>query len=222
MGKFITALNDEAVTDRVPQISKLSDGTLAYRHTAKALEVANNDLVTYTIRVYNEGEVGGYAAEIGDNIPEGLVFVKDNVTNVAYGWKMYDKDGKETTDIKQAVEVRTDYLSKEKGEARGVDTLIKAYNPNTELSTDPENANPDFRDVKLVFRVDEKEVDSDRTIENIAEITDDRDEDNKPVEDEDSVPGNDDLDEDDIDTEKVIVKYFDLSLVKYVTRVIVT
>lgn len=220
--KFITALNDEAVTDRVPQISKLSDGTLAYRHTAKALEVANNDLVTYTIRVYNEGEVGGYAAEIGDNIPEGLVFVKDNVTNVAYGWKMYDKDGKETTDIKQAVEVRTDYLSKEKGEARGVDTLIKAYNPNAELSTDPENANPDFRDVKLVFRVDEKEVDSDRTIENIAEITDDRDEDNKPVEDEDSVPGNDDLDEDDIDTEKVIVKYFDLSLVKYVTRVIVT
>ena len=31
---------------------------------------------------------------------------------------MYDKDGKETTNVSEAVKITTDYLSKEQGEAR--------------------------------------------------------------------------------------------------------
>ena len=34
--------------------------------------VKHGDIVTYTIRVYNEGKLDGYASEITDNIPEYL------------------------------------------------------------------------------------------------------------------------------------------------------
>ena len=55
----------------------------------------------------------------------------------------------------------------------------------------------------------------DRIIKNIAEITDDN------GDDIDSTPDNDNPDEDDIDDETIQLKYFDLSLLKYVTKVIV-
>ena len=52
-------------------------------------------------------------------------------------------------------------------------------------------------------------------LKNIAEITDDN------GDDIDSTPDNDNPDEDDIDDETIQLKYFDLSLLKYVTKVIV-
>ena len=73
-----------------------------------------------------------------------------------------------------------------------------------------------------VFRVTEENLPTDRIIINIAEISDDEDVNGEEVDDIDSEPGNDDPDEDDIDIEKVRVKYFDLSLLKYVSRVIIT
>jgi len=54
-----------------------------------------------------------------------------------------------------------------------------------------------------------------KQIKNIAEITDD------DGDDIDSTPDNDEPDEDDIDDEVVELKYFDLSLLKFVTKVIV-
>ena len=56
---------------------------------------------------------------------------------------------------------------------------------------------PDHRDLKVVFKVSEPNT-SDRIVINTAEITDDRDENNKPVEDRDSTPGNNRPKEDDI------------------------
>ena len=47
---------------------------------------ANNDLITYTIRVYNEGNVKGYATEISDDIPDGLVFLPEHKINKDYDW----------------------------------------------------------------------------------------------------------------------------------------
>ena len=211
--KFITKLNDTDVTDREPVVS-LSDGKINYTHKqSDPLYVGNGDLVTYTIRVYNEGQIDGYAAEIEDNIPVGLVFVPDNETNKEYGWKMFDKAGNETTDPSQASSVKTDYLSKEKSE----DNLIGKFDGETLL----------YKDVKLVFRVDEKAIDKTvtsekRTLINIAEISKNTDKDGNDVQDVDSTPDNNVPEEDDIDQEQVYVKYFDLALEKRLNKAVVT
>ncbi len=211
--KFITAVNENKITDRTPIVSN-SEGKIKYTHpNAEPLAVGNGDLITYTIRVYNEGEVDGFAAEVADDIPTGLVFVPDNEVNKSYGWQMYDKAGNITTDVNQATRVKTIYLSKESSE----ENLIKAYDGTT-LS---------YKDVQLVFRVDENAIEktvttSARTLINTAEITKCTDKDGNDIPDIDSTPDNNDLSEDDIDQEKVYVKYFDLSLIKDVTKALVT
>lgn len=215
--KFITKVNDTEVKDRVPSVAKKTDGTFAVTApTVKPLSVENNDLITYTIRVYNEGTVDGYAEEVSDDIPNGLVFVTDNETNKKYGWKLYDKDGKVTTDLKQAVSVKTDYLSKEKSEARKESSLIKAATS--------ESTTLDYKDVQIVFKIDESVAKSNegRKIINTAEITDDADKNGNPIDDIDSTPNNNKDGEDDIDKEEVYVKYFDLSLKKDLVKIIVT
>ena len=219
--KFITGVNDTEVTNRIPVVSKDADGNLIYTHTKEPVLVTNGDLVTYTLRIYNEGEIAGYAQEVTDNIPTGLVFVPENETNTEYEWKMYDDDGKETTDVTKAVTVKTDYLSKEKSEKRGENNLIKVFDKELELSNEKGNLNPDYRDIKIVFKITEKKIPSDRILINTAEISDDADEDGNPVDDVDSTPGNDKDDEDDIDNEYVKVKYFDLALLKWVSQVVV-
>lgn len=215
--KFITKLNDTEVTNRVPSVTKKTDGT--YTVTAPSvdpLSVENNDLITYTIRVYNEGNVDGYAEEISDDIPKGLVFVTDNEINKKYDWKLYDKDGKVTTDLKQAVSVKTDYLSKDKSGARKDDCLIKAATS--------ESTTLNYKEVQIVFKVDESvaKANEGRKIINTAEITDDADKDGNPIDDVDSTPNNNKDGEDDLDKEQVYVKYFDLSLKKDLVKIIVT
>lgn len=209
--KFITGLNDKEITNRVPTVS-YNDGKITYKHPEEALEVSNGDNVTYTIRVYNEGAVDGYAAEIGDDIPNGLVFDVNHETNKKYGWKMIDSSGNETTDSSKAVEIRTNYLSKEASEARNENALLTAF--------DAEKGNLSYLDVKAVFKVDAKS--SNDTIINTAEITKDTDSDGNEIEDIDSTPDNKKEDEDDIDKEKIHLGYFDLALQKDLTKAIVT
>ena len=218
--KFITALNKDEVTGREPKVIVSSEGKIQFSNAASAkepLNVSNEDIITYTIRVYNEGNVAGYAKEVSDNLPEGLEFLKDNEINKKYGWKLYDKNGNETTDLSQAVTVKTDYLSKEKSEERKEDCLLDAFDKNV-------NKTPDYRDVKIAFKVVESKVSgtAERIIRNIAEITNDSDKDGNPVDDVDSTPNNNKDGEDDIDDEKVYVNYFDLSLQKDLVKIIIT
>ncbi len=216
--KYITKIGDKEISDRVPTAS-YSNGKLEYSKNEEPRVVVQGQHVTYTIRVYNEGTKNGYAAEIKDDIPEGLEFLPDDATNIKYGWKMYDSEGKQTSNIADAVTIRTDYLSKEKSEERNEDNLIKAFD-STESVTDD---NPDHREIEVVFEVAQKNAtDEHKTIINTAEISKDQDENGKEVEDTDSTPDNDDPDEDDIDKEYLELKYFDLSLLKYVSKVIVT
>lgn len=224
--KFITAVNDTKITDRAPTVT-LENEKIRYNHSTQPQPVGNGDLVEYTIRVYNEGNKAAYAAEVADDIPNGLKFVADNETNVEYGWVLVDKNGEETTDINQAKTVRTDYLSKEVSEKRKEDCLLKAFDPTKPISTDSENPNPDYRDVKIVFKVDESVIEKTTTtekriIKNTAEITEETDEDGDVVVDEDSTPDNWKEGEDDIDNEQIYVKYFDLSLQKDLVKVIVS
>ena len=215
--KFITAVNSTKITSREPQVdvSGLVDGTsttATYTHPKDPVLVSNGNVVTYTIRVYNEGEMDGYAQEVKDDIPEGLKFLKEHDTNKEYRWIMIDKDGKETDKENEAVSIVTDYLSKEQEKTSG-DNLIKAFNIETkELS---------YKDVKVAFEVTEPNT-SDRVVINKAQISKDTDKDGNDVDDQDSTPDEWNEGEDDQDIEKVKVQYFDLSLRKWVTQAIVT
>ena len=213
--KFITAVNNTEITSRIPQVdvTPIKDGsstTAKYDHPKDPVLVSNGNIVTYTIRVFNEGEMDGYASEIKDDMPQGLKFLTDNKTNIEYRWKMLDKDGKETENLDEAVSIVTDYLSKEQEKAAGTN-LLKAF----------DGEKLDYRDVKVAFEVTEPNT-SDRILINQAQISKDSDKDGNDVTDQDSVPDKWNEGEDDQDIEKVKVQYFDLSLRKWVTQAIVT
>ncbi len=208
--KFITGVNDQVVTDREPVFS-IENGEYVYTHTKEPVEVATGDTVIYTLRIYNEGDIAGYAEEVKDDVPEGLQFLPENTTNINYRWVMYDAEGNVTENAEEAVSIRTDYLSKAQEDETGRDNLIDAFDPET-------MSEPDYKEVRIAFKVIMPNT-SDRVIINTAEISDDANEDGEPVDDIDSTPDNDDDEEDDIDIEKVKVKYFDLALRKFITGV---
>ena len=212
--KFITGVNGTQIDNRVPVFTVTEDGKYVYEHTKEPVDVKTGDVVTYTLRIFNEGNRAGYAELVKDDIPEGLVFLPENKTNIDHRWKMYKEDGTETDNPKEADYIETDYLSKAQEEETGRVTLLKAFNPETMTQ-------PDYHDIKVAFEVTEPNT-SDRIIINHAQISEDSDENGKPVEDDDSVPNEWNEGEDDQDIEKIKVKYYDLALRKWVTESIVT
>ena len=226
--KFITDVNGEKLENsREPQVdtTKLASGeakTATYTHPKDAVDVNPNDIVTYTIRVFNEGEMDGYATKVMDDIPEGLEFLPDNEVNKTYKWVMYrevksgekavftyKEKGYVVTDKKEEADlIITDYLSMESNK----DNLIKAFDASSKTL--------DYKDVKVSFKVIEPET-SDRTIINYAQITDDSDSNGNSVSDRDSTTNVWIDGEDDQDIEKIKVRYFDLALRKWVTKAIV-
>ena len=216
--KFITEIEGKEITSRIPQLS-YQNGKIIYSHPKDVVKLAVGNTVIYTLRVYNEGDIAGFAEKVSDDIPEHLEYLPENATNKEYRWKMYDKDGKETSNINNAVRIVTDYTSKANGEA-----LMKAKNlkenPNL-LDAFREVNPPDYVDVKVAFKV--KDPGSNKIIiTNKAQISEDADEEGKEVKDIDSNPDIWKDGEDDQDYENVSVEYFDLSLLKYVTKAIVT
>ena len=188
--------------------------TATYNHTKKPVELGRSDIVIYMLRVYNEGEIDGYAEEITDYLPEGLEFVEGEY-NTKYGWVVDEETGK----------IKTTYLK---------DSLIKApVEKDGKLELD-------YKEVPIMCRV-KNTVKPNINQTNIAEITISKDENKKEVIDRDSivdnvvipeeskkpgykeeekgkyVPGQ----EDDDDFEKVVIREFDLALRKWVTQAIV-
>ena len=241
--KFITTTNGTKLTgeySRVPQIylNELRNGTSTtanYEHSkAKNIILRRGDTIVYTIRIYNEGEVDGYATKVTDYLSEGLELVENSAINNKYGWTLGPaKDGKVT--------IETNYLA---------DKLIKAYNPEVtqrevgandlwqQTAEENETDGLYYRDLEIECRIkDTAEVGE--WLPNIAEITGAKDvegnEITKPGDDRDSTPDNlEDLrnyqytypnstiEEDDDDYEWVSVapdKVFDLTLRKYITKV---
>ena len=219
--KFITGVNDEEITNREPEVDTSKYGTtdengnlitnFTYNHTKDPVRVCQNDVVIYTIRVYNEGTMSGYAEQIKDDIPEGLEFLPENNVNQEYRWVMLDAEGNVTQDVNNAVNIVTDYLSKANETTEG-ENLLQAYNSET-------MDGPDYRDVRVAFRVTEPNT-SDRIIINQAQISEDKDEEGEDVTDIDSTPDEWIDGEDDQDIEKIYVQYFDLALRKWVSQVI--
>ena len=220
--KFITGVNDTEITDREPQVDTSKYGTVGedgegitsftYNHTKDPVRVCQNDVVIYTIRIYNEGTMSGYAEEIKDDVPEGLIFLPDHEINKEYRWRIVDANGNETQNAEEAAYIRSDYLSKANESVPG-ENLLQAYDPET-------MEGPDYKDVRVAFKVGMPNT-SDRIIINRAEISDDADENGDEVEDIDSTPDEWNDGEDDQDIEKIYVQYFDLALRKWVSEVIV-
>ena len=241
--KFIVAISDDTNIEneeylknedgsytRAPEVdtSKLNTldengkmiTTAIYNHTKEPVLVKKNDIVVYNLRVYNEGEIDGYASEIKDHLPPYLEFV-DSQFNKQYGWEV-SEDGRTVT---------TTYLNDSK-----INKAVKNENPTTPEKT----YTLSYKDVPIMCKVKDTAKTSEN-ITNIADITEYLDENKKPVNDRDSQEDNVNLPEDenlpgykedetgeyipgqqdDDDFEKVIVKEFDLALRKWVTQAIV-
>ena len=212
--KFITGVNETQIDNRVPVFTVTEDGKYVYEHTKEPVDVKTGDVVTYTIRVFNEGNMAGYAELVKDDIPDGLLFLPEHQTNIEHRWIMYTKDGEVTENPEEADYIETDYLSKAQEEETGRVNLLQAFNKETMTQ-------PDYHDIEVAFEVTEPNT-SDRIIINHAQISEDSDEEGNPVDDEDSEPDEWNEGEDDQDIEKIKVKYYDLALRKWVTEAIVT
>ena len=226
--KFITKINGvdvkvsrEPVVD-ITNLANKTATTAIYNHPKAPLTVEIGDIVTYKIRVYNEGAKDGYASEITDHLPAQLEFLPDDPDNIANGW-YYDEN-----DINLRT-IKTTHLSKD----TDTDNLIEAFDGTTLK----------YKDVEVKCKVVEDPTFKERIV-NIADITGFTDKNGKTVVDRDSqssnviLPSDEQLpsykqeeidrgdryipgqqDDDDFDSVKINYTYFDLSLRKFITAV---
>lgn len=198
--------------------AELSNGTTALKtHSKQPINVSSGDIITYTIRIYNEGQINGYAKEITDYIPAGLEFVSPDQSEInrRYGWQAVTSDNKK---------IKTEY---------GANQLIQKFN----LQPKDKKYSLSYIDIQLQCRVTAITNSDDNFLRNIVEITKIADYNNNPISDRDSTSNNlSDQSkigynwgesergkgyEDDDDVEVALLKgrYFDLALRKFIISV---
>lgn len=191
--KFITKIGENEITSRVPEAIIADDGKVTYKTNDNIESAMNNQKITYTLRVYNESEQDAKGKRIIEHVPDGLVFVPGDITNMLYRWSMYKIVGRdlvETSDPSEAKVIVSDYL---------VDRNIAPL--------EKDNKTIYFLDVQAVFRVDETRItNDDRIVENKVSIQPSPTDDNK---------------DNDSSTEKVYIKFFDLKMEKYIEKVVI-
>ena len=207
--KFITHIESkdgkkkEDHSNRAPVVNvtplKTGGTTAEYNHSKDPLLVLPEDRVVYTLRVYNEGNIDGYAEKIVDNVPANLEFIESDPINVKYRWKKTENG------------LETDYLSRKASAERKEDSKIVAFNSSKDTLA--------YKDVQVAFRISKNYKPADGIIKNIAEITEDWNE--KGIPDRDSKPNNKNPKEDDEDYDQLKPAYFDLSLRKIVSKIFV-
>ena len=239
--KRIVEVNGTKVPERLlgVDVSKLANGTATtadYERDKDPVSVKNGDIVKYTLRVYNEGEIDGYASEISEDIPEGLEFMwsenkgeeLDADTTLTQAEKEAIKYNQGIWDMKtinqdtHKVElITTDYLAKGKGAEIATDgaNLIKAFDKSKGYVNTINDKNPDYRDVSVYMKVTASNDEVDKIIRNEAAITGDTDENGNSVDDRDSKPEEWKKYEDDEDFDNIKVQSFDLALRKFIVAV---
>lgn len=154
--------------DRTPSINLQSaieyskNKTAAYYHTKNPITVKTGDTILYTIRVYNEGYINGYAKQITDYLPAGLEYIEDSEINKNNGWTITKNEDGTTT-------VKTDKLK---------DELILAADGSKgfaehqlEQSKSEQKLEPSFsKAVQIECKVKE-DVQDGKLLVNVAEIT---------------------------------------------------
>ena len=257
--KFITSVNDsklEGDASREPKVDaktlingdpkKNGEKTATYNHTKDPIYLNPTDIVEYTLRVYNEGELDGYASRVIDDVPAEVTMVAPEYDsngnplneNARYGWVMYkemseedkksekaaatvlqykDKYYVETDKAEEAVIISTEYLSLENGRKRM--TAESTENPN--LIKAFTGSRLYFKDIKVEFIV-KPSRDNKTIITNYAQISEHHLKDGTPITDRDSTPNVWNDGEDDQDIENIHINWFDLALYKWVSSTIVT
>ena len=206
--------NEGAENSRFATLDNSINNTIySYYDVEKNIPIVTaNDIVTYTIRVYNEGEVNGTATWVTDKMPTGLEYLPENAINIENKWKAYKEVAENEAGaikIGEKYYKQVDYTSAEIT-LYATDKLnsqtIKAYTGSGEA---------DYKEVYMVARVKAKsELANGITysLRNTAEIGDDN------IYDEDSTPGNDSeiKEEDDVDIEdlKLPEGKYELDIVK--------
>ena len=195
----------DIITDKLKKDKNWHD--VDYQLNKDPLPVPAESYVLYNIRVYNEGQADVYAGEVTDHLPEYLDYVDCDFNKNTYGWKVAE-DGKT---------ISTTYLSHDVNP----DKILKAFD---RVNDDEHGSGLDYQDLQVLCRVNDK-APTNTNIVNIAEITRYENKDGDPIPDDDidSKPNNvNEKNEDDDDYEVVLIKTFDLSLLKYVSEVYVT
>lgn len=239
--KRITAVNDKSVQERIEKvdISKLNTvdenknkiTTGDYTLNKKPIGVKKGDIVTYTLRIYNEGTIDGYASKITEKIPEGLEFLwsgksaeeleKDTELtksersaiefNQKYLWGNFEYD-EETRE--KIVQISTDYLSKE-NETTHNGNLIKSFGENDGTKTEKDIS---YKEVSVKMKVISEDV-AGTIIKNESSITGATNNEGKIIEDRDSKTDIFAKYEDDEDYDNIILQTFDLALRKFIVAI---
>ncbi len=252
--KRIVEVNGNKVPERIKgiDISELAQGsktTANYDLDKTPVEVKKGDIIKYTLRVYNEGEIDGYASEITEDIPEGLEFMwsdkigseleadqtltKEEKEAIKYNqviWKTRTQEQQNQEETKEKITkeiktITTQYLGKGKGVESVTEgaNLIKAFDPSKEYKDSSQEKNPDYKEVSVYLKVTQ-EAPYEEIITNEAAITKDTDSEGNEVNDRDSDTEKWVKHEDDEDYDNIIIpkpKIFDLALRKWVTEAIV-
>ena len=82
---------DTSKLNKVNATTGLLKTTAIYNHTKKPYPVEKGDIVTYTLRLYNEWEVDGYVKEVTDYLPEYLEYVPYKVNGKDQGYWIADE-----------------------------------------------------------------------------------------------------------------------------------
>ncbi len=231
--KRIVEVNGTKVPERLlsVDVTKLANGTATtadYERDKDPVSVKNGDIVKYTLRVYNEGEIDGYASEISEDIPEGLEFMwsenKGNELDADTTLTQAEKDAIKynqgiwdmktiNQDTHKVELITTDYLAKGKGAEIATDgaNLIKAFDKSKGYVNTINDKNPDYREVSVYMKVTASNDEVDKIIRNEAAITGDTDENGNSVDDRDSKPEEWKKYEDDEDFDNIKVQSFDLA-----------
>ena len=224
--KRITEVNGKSVPERIEKVdvSKLNVNgvtTAEYQMNKEPVKVKKGDIVTYTLRIYNEGYIDEYAKEITEDIPEGLEFLysektedeintDENLSDLEKEAILFNKNQlwKKTED--KSI-ITTDYLSKEQEKTPGAN-LIEAFGSNDGTKTEKDIH---YKEVSVKMKVIADNV-TGTTIRNEACISDDSDKDGKDIDDRDSKTDEWKKYEDDEDYDNIILQSFDLALRKFI------
>ena len=157
--KYITKINGEDITESRKPIEETSRtisnvDPILYKHTKYPVSVEKNDKVTYSIRVYNEGDVAGKVNEIKVYLQDGLELANSSTINTNNGWQVADTPEGET-----GVILVTDALKEEE---------IPAYRGE---------GKPQYKEIELECRVVK---DDSKRLVSIAELSDSTDADSSP------------------------------------------
>ena len=249
--KNITEVNGKAVTDRIKSIdvSRLNattnpKTTADYKLDKNPVSVAKGDIVTYRLRVYNEGTLDGYASEITEDIPEGLqfIFVPEGTQatdaekaasdfNMENGWSYVDSTDEGLRKIRTTKLALYPEINGQPDTTAHTDNLIKAFGKNSGTKTSNDLK---YKDVFVKMKVVSDNL-TGITIRNEACISKDSDKNGNEIDDRDSTPEewkkedssesyDDDgnwkiYKEDDEDYDNIILKPFDLALRKFIVAV---